>query len=208
MNGYDGQRFPKIRRSVDFAGLSCHGRAAVTAATIHFRIHQFSSRMKRINASSYKKDKLYPGIVKVVTEILETEKVVTPVEVLIRQHRITRKQYEDWRHGRIPCLERVCIGNLSKLNRLLRVLEQHCLASGMKPSQTVYRKWGKGSKWIVLQFSRSGDPGLEAAYSRHYVMGELAAPSAGEIRRNTIRENDRRVNGTGISGDSSPLRSK
>jgi hypothetical protein len=31
-----------------------------------------------------------------------------------------------------------------------------------------YRKWGRGGKRIVLRFSKSGDPRLEAAYSRCY----------------------------------------
>ena len=78
-------------------------------------------------------------------------------------------QLEDWRIARIPYLERVTIGGLGKKSRLLRILDHHARAIGLKPSQTVYHKWGKGGKRIVLRFSKSGDPGLEAAYSRHYV---------------------------------------
>jgi hypothetical protein len=39
----------------------------------------------------------------------------------------------------------------------------------LKPSNTVYHKWGKGGKRILLRFSKTGAPALEAAYSRHYV---------------------------------------
>jgi hypothetical protein len=41
----------------------------------------------------------------------------------------------------------------------------------MVPRQTVYRQWGKGKKRI-LRFSKSGDPNLEKAYSRHYIWNQ------------------------------------
>jgi hypothetical protein len=33
---------------------------------------------------------------------------------------------------------------------------------------TVYKSWGKGKK-TLLQFSKSGDPTIEAAYATHFV---------------------------------------
>jgi len=125
--------------------------------------------MKKITESNYQKHQLYPTIVRTVAAILETNNVVTPVEVLLCLQRISKQQHDDWRFGRIPYLERVCIGNLSKLSAILRVLDHHARAIGLKPSQTVYHKWGRGGKHIVLRFSKTGAPALEAAYSRHYV---------------------------------------
>lgn len=117
----------------------------------------------------YQKDKLYPVVVRCVNELLQSSNVIAPVDVLLHLQRITKQQYEDWRFGRIPYLERVCLGNLSKLSRLLRILEHHARARGLAPSTTVYHKWGRGGKRIVLRFSKSGEPRLEAAYSRCYV---------------------------------------
>lgn len=125
--------------------------------------------MKKITASNYQKDPLYPGVARAVAEILKTGNVVAPVDVLLQTQRISRQQYEDWRFGRIPYLERVCAGSLPKLNRLLRILDRHARAIGLTPTGTVYHKWGRGGKRIVLRFSKSGDKHLEAAYSRHYV---------------------------------------
>ena len=125
--------------------------------------------MKSITAANYQKYQFYPAIVGAVQAILKTNTVVSPVEVLLRLQRITKKQHEDWRFGRIPYLESVCAGNLSKLSAILRILDLHARALGLKPSQTVYHKWGPGGKHIILQFSKSGAPALEAAYSRHYV---------------------------------------
>ncbi len=125
--------------------------------------------MKKVTVANYQKDKLYPAVARAVADILKTSDFVTPLELLLRLKRITKQQCEDWRFGRIPYLERVCAGNLSKLSAILRILDHHARAMGLKPSQTVYHKWGRGGKRIILRFSKSGEPALEAAYSRHYV---------------------------------------
>ena len=109
--------------------------------------------MKSITATNYQKDKLYPAVARAVAEILKTTNVVTPVDLLLMQ-RITKAQHEDWRFGRIPYLERVCVGSLSKLSTILRLLDHHARTIGLKPSQTVYHKWGRGGKHIILRFSR------------------------------------------------------
>jgi len=134
--------------------------------------------MKTINKSNYQKHKLYPGIARTVAAILQTTNVVAPVELLLRLQRISKQQYEDWRFGRIPYLERVCVGSLPKLSANLRILDHHSQAIGLKPSQTVYHKWGRGRKHIVLRFSKTGAPALEAAYSRHYLA--KGRPASGE----------------------------
>jgi hypothetical protein len=133
--------------------------------------------MKSITASNYQKHPLYSAIAGAVAAILKTSPVVTPVELLLRLQRITKEQLEDWRFGRVPYLERVCTGNLSKLSVILRILDRHARAIGLTPSQTVYHKWGKGGKHIILRFSKSGDPALEAAYSRHYIAKSRLAPA-------------------------------
>ena len=125
--------------------------------------------MKKLTSSDYTKDKLYPSVARAVAEILAAGPVVAPMEVLLRMGRIKKEQYDDWRFARVPYLERVCSGSLGKMNRVLRILELHARSLGLTPSQTVYHKWGRGGKRIVLRFSKSGHPNLEAAYSRHYV---------------------------------------
>jgi hypothetical protein len=125
--------------------------------------------MKKLTSANYTKDQLYPAVARAIAEILKTNTVVAPVEVLLQMQRITKQQYEDWRFGRIPYLERVTAGGLGKMYRILRILELQARKLNLTPSRTVYRKWGKGGKRIVLRFSKSGDPNVEAAYSRHYL---------------------------------------
>ncbi len=141
--------------------------------------------MKKITLSTYKKDKYYKSITRAVHEILQNSAVVTPVDVFIQMGNLTKEKYEDWRFARVSCLERVITCNLSKANRILRILHYHALNCGLKPSQTTYKKWGKGRNRIVLRFSKSGHPNLEAAYSRHYVSSfkrEQKNEQAGETR--------------------------
>ena len=125
--------------------------------------------MKKLTASNYTKDKLYKPVTQAILEVLKRSDHVSPVEVLLQMDRITKKQYEDWRFKRIHYLERVTIGGLGKMNRILQILELHCRMMNLKSSQTIYHKWGKGGKRITLRFSKSGHPNLEAAYSRNYV---------------------------------------
>ena len=103
-----------------------------------------------------------------VQAILKTNKVVTPVEVLLRLQRITKQQHEDSRFGRIPYLS-ACVSAISPSSASSSGFSTSPASLGLKPSQTVYHKWGRGGKHIILRFSKSGAPALEAAYSRHYV---------------------------------------
>ena len=123
---------------------------------------------KAVNVGNYRDDPLYPRIQKAVAAVLATSKVVAPVDVLVRMGLLKPEQLQDWRHGRIPYLERVILGNLSRLSRLLRILRFHAHDLNLKPSVTVYMKWGKGAKHR-LRFSKTGDPHLEEAYSQHFV---------------------------------------
>ncbi len=126
--------------------------------------------MKKITPATYKKDKYYPKVTQAVHELLKNDIFVTPVDVFIKIGVLTKEAYEDWRFGRIPCLEKVISCNLSKVNRILRIFRFHAKDRGLKSSKTVYKKWGKGKK-IFLRFSKSGNPSLEEAYSTHYVAG-------------------------------------
>ena len=50
----------------------------------------------------------------------------------------------------------------------LRILRFHAHDLKLMPSTTAYMRWGKGPK-KRLRFTKTGDPKLEEAYSRHFV---------------------------------------
>ena len=125
-------------------------------------------RKPTVSVETYRESPLYPRIVRAVAKGLARGKVVTPVDVLIEMGLLTPKALEDWRRGRVPYLEKVVKCNLSRLSRLLRVLRFHAHDLRLVPSITVYMRWGKGRKQR-LRFTKTGDPRLEEAYSRHFV---------------------------------------
>ena len=101
-------------------------------------------------------------------EILRRGKIVAPVDVIVGVGLLSPEHLEEWRRGRIPYLERVINCNLTRLGRLLRILRFHAHDLNLKPSMTVYMRWGKGLKQR-LQFTKTGDPRLEEAYATHFV---------------------------------------
>lgn len=142
--------------------------------------------MKKLTAETYTKDQLYPAVARAIAEILRRSDYVAPVDVLLQTQRITKQQYEDWRFGRIPYLERVTIGGLGEMARILRIIDLHCRKLNLKSSSTAYHKWGKRGKGIVLRFSKGGDPNVEAAYARHFVRQNSAPPNTtSEPKENT-----------------------
>lgn len=146
--------------------------------------------MKKITSTNYQKDTLYPPVARAIAGIMQSDEVVTPVEVLLRLQRISKEQYEDWRFGRIPYLEKVFLGSLGKASRILRIVDFHGRSLGLTPLRTEYRQWGKKgrNRRIVLRFSKSGQPGLEAAYATHYLtkaqrQQQQAKDKRAELRR-------------------------
>ena len=124
--------------------------------------------MKKTTVSSYRKDKYYPRVVLAVAKVLSKSDVVAPVDVIMEMGNLSKKNHDDWRHGRVPFLERVFEGSLSKANRILRIIGFHAHDLNMVPRQTIYHQWGKGKKRL-LRFSKSGDKNVEASYSRHFL---------------------------------------
>lgn len=127
--------------------------------------------MKKVTVNTYRKDKYYTRVVRAVAAVLSRSDIVAPVEVLIEMGNLSRKNHDAWRKGQVPYLERVIEGNLSKANRILRIVGFHVHDLNMVPRITHYYQWGKG-KNRVLRFSKSGNKTIEEAYSRHYLWNQ------------------------------------
>ncbi len=123
--------------------------------------------MKKVTVSTYRKDKYYPRVVRAFAKALSKSDLVAPVDVLIEMGNLSQKNHDAWRQGKVPYLERVFEGSLSKANRILRIIGFHAHDLNMVPGITHYHQCGKGKK-NLLRFSKSGDKKLEQAYSRHY----------------------------------------
>jgi hypothetical protein len=122
--------------------------------------------MMDVTINSYRRDKYYPRVVRAVARILARSDVVAPVEVLIEMGNLSKKNLEAWQAGQVPYLERVFVGNLSKANRILRIIGFHVHDLNMVPNHATYRS--TSGRHAALRFSKSGAKTIEDAYSRHY----------------------------------------
>ena len=98
--------------------------------------------------------------------ILANGKVVAPVEVLVRMGTLRAEDLEAWRLGRVPFLEQVIQGNLSRLRRFLRILGFLCHDLNLPASATAYV--GEGAR-RPLRSTKTGEPKLETIYARQFV---------------------------------------
>jgi hypothetical protein len=104
-----------------------------------------------------------------VANVLRRQGFVSAVDVLLEMGKLRKERLEDWRFGRVPHLESQIEANLHKIALILSEMRKTCRALGLDPRVTVYRKWGKRGRKIVLRFSKHGNPKVERAYSTHWV---------------------------------------
>ena len=112
-----------------------------------------------------------------ISDVLRRQGYVSAVDVFLEMGTLKKEDLEDWRFGRVPFLERKLMANLGKLSTTLREMKRLCQELGLKPSKTVYKKWGKGRKH-PLRFSKSGESHVEEAYQTHWVSRRLTARDA------------------------------
>ena len=93
---------------------------------------------------------------------------VCSVDILLQLNCLTKKDYEDWRFGRVDYLEKVCNANLSKLTLINKLIRKYSSELELKSSWTGYNQFGKGPKHR-LRFSKSGDKTIEDRYATHYI---------------------------------------
>jgi hypothetical protein len=142
------------------------------------------NRRPTVNAATYREDPLYPRVARAVETTLHRGTGVAPIDVLAGMGLLTPERVEDWRRGRVPCLEGVIHCNLTRLSRILRIFRLHAHDLNLVPSVTVYMRRGRGPKQR-LRFTKTGDPKLEEAYARHFVWagkGPFHPPETGEER--------------------------
>ena len=127
--------------------------------------------MRKITLTNYRHDRYYARIVKATEDLLREKGFVAPIELFIRMDLLSPASVENWRRGRIPYLERAIQCNLSKANRILRILRMHAHDLDLKPVPTVYKRWTRGPR-TLLDFSKTGDRAVEEAYARHFLSPE------------------------------------
>ena len=91
------------------------------------------------------------------------------MEVLIEIGALSKENYEKWRRGKTPYLERVCEMNLNKLSAVMQEMRVYAEKNQLKGSWTMYKQWESKGKVKPLRFSKSGNEQIERNYATHYV---------------------------------------
>lgn len=124
--------------------------------------------------------KLERRVVRAAEAALAERKFVTSIDVLVGLGWLEPRRVQEWRQGRVDCLERVVVASLGKISTAMRCFRRWARERGLKPSETGYVARTRGRQ--ALRFSRSGDPEIEWAYRTHWVSPELSGPSGSSAR--------------------------
>ena len=117
----------------------------------------------RVTLSNYKEDKYYPKVVRVVSEILERERVVRTIDVFCEIGVLSEDNIKKWNTGQVGYLESVIECNLSKANRIMAVLGFHSHDLNLGKSINFVKRKGQ-----YLRFTKSGVKKMEECYARQY----------------------------------------
>lgn len=113
---------------------------------------------------------------------LHQQQYVCPIDIFVGMGLLQPIHIQEWRKGKIPYLEKVIQGNLSKISFAMKSLRKWAREKNLKPSKTIYLVRTKGPK-KEAQFSKSGDPSIEEAYSTHYI-----SPALSEKKQQQLKE--------------------
>lgn len=103
---------------------------------------------------------------------LTAQGYVSPVEVLLRLGWLAPSHLDQWRQGRVECLERVVQAGLGKQTTAMRALRAWAGRRGLRPSETGYVARTRDRR--PLRFSVSARPEIERAYRTHWVSPKLS----------------------------------
>jgi hypothetical protein len=120
-----------------------------------------------ITARPKKKKKiLLSQRVATVAGIVVSEKgYVSVIDLLLGLGWLMPDKLSDWKKGRVVYLERIITVNLGKISKAMKDFRSWAVHSKLKASKTVYTH-----KNCKLQFSKTGELNIEAAYCTHYVL--------------------------------------
>ena len=124
-------------------------------------------------------------MVRAAEAALAERKFVTAIDVLVGVGWLEPRRVDEWRQGRVDYLERVVVASLGKISTAMQCLRLWAKARGLEPSETAYVARTRDRR--PLQFSKSGDPGIELAYRTHWV-----SPVLSERKRARLAERQSR----------------
>lgn len=95
-----------------------------------------------------------------ITSVLKRDGRLTYPALLVELGMLSPSSLDEWRAGRVPYLERVVTGNLTKLARIQKGVRRGARQRGLR--RRVEERERK------VRFSKSGNPFIEEEYSAVY----------------------------------------
>jgi hypothetical protein len=117
----------------------------------------------RVTLSNYKEDRYYPKVVGAMAEQLKMSRDIRTIDVFCALDLLSQQDLIRWRAGQVPYLESVIKCNLSKAERITRVLGFH--AHDLNLGKSLNFEKYKGKK---LRFSKSGAKKTEERYASQF----------------------------------------
>ena len=122
------------------------------------------------------------------SEALADHDYVSPIDVLVGIGWLDPGAEKRWRLGQIECLEAAAQTNLPRLSEAMRLFRSWASERGLSASETAYVD--RTPQRRMLQFSRSGDPGIERSYRTHWVSPALSEKKRERLDEKTSRAPD------------------
>jgi hypothetical protein len=120
-------------------------------------------------------------VVEAAEGALAEQGYVSPIDVFTRMNLLALAHVDDWRRGRLPCLEPAIQGRPEKVSRTKTLFQEWARNRNLTPSETSYLARTIGPP-RELQFSETGDPQVELFYRTHYVSPTLSAKKQEKLR--------------------------
>lgn len=121
-------------------------------------------------------EKLEQRVDRAAEAALQERQFVTAIDVLVGIGWLPAQRVDEWRQGRVTCLERVATANLAKLSDAMHLFRSWATRRGLVPRETAYVARTRDRR--PLRFSTSGNPDIERAYRTHWV-----SPALSEAKR-------------------------
>jgi hypothetical protein len=127
-------------------------------------------------------EELEARVVRAADAALERQQYVSTIDMLCGMGLLQPVHVDQWRKGRIDCLEQMIQGNPDKISFSTQTFHHWAQQKSLKPSETPYLRETRAGT-MPLQFTRSGDPEIEKRYRIHYL-----SPAMPERKQQQLQE--------------------
>ena len=119
---------------------------------------------------------------------LAEQRYVSAIDVFLGLGWLAPTHLDEWRQGRVQCLEQLVQASLPKLSNAMRLFRRWAQGRGLVPSETSYVARTRDRR--SLRFSVSGATEIEHEYRTHWVSPELSAAKRERLAEHQSRPPD------------------